>query len=49
MNKKLLLNGSLVAGVLAFATGTYFTVHSTSSSAATTQTFANCGAGRRAG
>ena len=40
MRKRLFLNGFLVVVVIAVAVGTYFTVHSTKTSASTTQTFA---------
>ena len=40
MRKRLFLNGFLALVVIAAAVGTYFTVHSTSSSASTTQTLA---------
>src|SRR4029077_3367742 len=40
MRKRLLLNGFLALVVIGAAVGTYFTVHSSSSSASTTQTLA---------
>ena len=45
MNKRLLLNGFLALVVVGIGVGSYFTVHSKSSSASTTQTFATAARG----